>query len=388
MPRFHYQGFQYGQAVKGKIRARDRADANGRLLNRQITVDELRSGDRVRAFSEQELIRFSRGMASLLRAGVPLSEAGDLWAEDLKQGDRWTPIFRSVREGVPLSDAAAASGGFPRYLVAIFRIGEATGTLKTSFEKSADYLTERRAIRQTLISALIYPAIVLVVAAAAMLVLFLYVLPVFEEMYAKFDADMPTITLLLMGGMTFLRATGPWLALGLTGVTLLAWQRIQTPTGRAQFDALLYRIPLFGSFLKSYHQTLFCQSLGHLLEAGLGLLDALEILGPIIPNSGMRASIAQSRGAIARGVSLNQSLRANKVFPPRLLKMVAMAEQSGSLSKTLCDLGDMLKAEIDDKVKAFASIFEPLLIVTLAIVIGFVLVALYLPMFDIVEVLE
>ena len=388
MLKFVYRGYQNGQPVSGKLRAGNEAEAERTLLARQIVADQIECVQRVAAIPEKELIQFTKGMASLLRAGVPLAEAGALWTEDLKTSRRWEALFRDVLQGISLAETMRRRKGFPAYLVAMVGIGEATATLPRSFQKSAEYLLERRQLRQTLISALIYPAVVLVVAAAAMAILMVYVLPVFEEMYGRFNAELPFTTRLLLNSVAGLKSNF-WIILAVLGLAVfLTGHLFRDPQRRLLLDAQAYRIPVLGGFLAEYHQTRFCQALGHLLDSGVGLLDALDIVSPVLGNLSYKARAEQARFDVARGVSLAQALREHQLLSNRTLKMVQMAEQSGSLSGTLLDLGEMMKQSIDHKLKTFAGLFEPILIVGLAVLIGFVLAALYLPMFDIVQIME
>ncbi len=384
--RFAYEAINEGKRVKGTVRGNSLFEAERTLIDRQWTVLHIEPVSKEQLFRETELIGFSQGMASLLRSGVPLTEAGLLWSEDHKNSERWTGLFLEVMEGIPLS--LAARNQFPPYLIAMIAIGEATGTLARSFESSASYLTERRNFKQTLASAMVYPAVVLVVALAALVILLVYVLPIFEEMYRKFDATLPAITRGLLGLMTLVGQYGLWVVLGSVAAWWLLVHFFRNEERRQRRDAAIYRLPLLGHFIWDIHQALFCQSLGFLRDSGVDLLEALVTLAPILANRDYRNRVTRVVDLVERGIPLSEALAQENVLSNRNLKIIHLAERSGELGPALLDLGAMLRQSIDQKTKTFASLFEPILIVAVALVIGFVLVALYLPMFDIVQVME
>jgi type IV pilus assembly protein PilC len=317
-----------------------------------------------------------------------LNEAGELWSDDARSRERWSPLFAQVRQGVPLSDVLAGRKIFPAYMVAMIRIGEATGTLPLAFTKCADYLAARHGFRQSLVAALVYPAIVLAVAAVALVILFLHVLPIFEEMYRRFDTELPLLTRALIAAMNFLRANVLWLVLVGVIISLLFRHAYRNDSRRLNLDHRLLHLPFLGGFMRQYYQMVLCSGLGHLLAAGIGLLEALDILVPIVPNRWLQRCVSAARQEVAKGRSLAESFRQHKVLALRSIKLVHIAEQSADLAGTLSDLAVMLEETVTHQLKRFTSAFEPLLIVLMALVIGVVLVALYLPMFDIVSVME
>lgn len=386
MPRYRYQAFVEGRQVSGNIRADNLSAAEETLLTKGVLVDEIRPAGKVKGLKDADLLDFARGMASLTRTGVRLSEAGALWIEDLKDPAPWDTIFARVNEGTPLSTAMDEYGGFPAYMVSMIQIGEATGSLHRSFEKTATYLRDKQQLRNTVISALTYPMVVLVVAVIAMAVLFTKVLPIFEQSYRRFGNELPIPTKMLMEFMAFLQQFGIYFFLGFLVAGLLFKQWLVLPRNRLRFDRFIYKVPVVGSLMALSHNTLFCTSLSHLLDSGVGLLEALSLV--VVPNRHMRLQLNTATDAVARGIPLSESLQEQGLLEPKLIRMISLGEESGEMSRTLEDSGMMLAERLERKLKRFTTLFEPILIVTLALVIGTVLIALYLPMFDIVSIME
>ena len=386
MGRFRYEGVHLGTTVQGTLRARTVDDAAKILRGRDFLIARLEPVKRRKTFSDAELANFCRGMTSLMGSGAPLADAGVLWARDLKNSGPWLDIFEKVIQGRPLSQAAQPF--FPAWLLAMIRIGEASGSMRQSFESSWRYLEDRRRLRRALVSAMTYPAIVLAAATFALAVLLGYVLPIFQDMYRKFDADLPVLTRLLMAVMVFLRDYGLLLALCVAVIVYGLTAVFKNDPQRLWLDRLTYRLPLLGGFIALCHQARFCASLGHLLTSGVGLLEALEIISSIMANRDFRLRINEVRDAVARGETMAKAMGDQSVLSGGNLKIVEMAEQSAALGSAFSDLGETLTEEVNHQTSTFTALFEPILIVVLAVVIGFVLIALYLPMFDIVQIME
>ena len=385
--RFKYEGFLKGRWTEGSIFAVNQRQAQARLAGRKIVVDSLASASGHR-ISGREWLAFAQGMAGLLATGVPLKEAGDLWLAEGEKAQHWRHVFEAVTSGVPLAQALREKVNAPAILVAMVRMGEATGQLDEAFDQAAQALEAKQKLQSAVWGALAYPMVVLLVATIAMAVLFTYVLPIFGELYRRYQTELPWLTEQLMGFLGWMRQWGWFAGLALAAFPIMAFQLSRQPNWRLRFHGWMLRVPLVGRHIAAYQQIQFCQASGQLLGAGVGLLEALRITGPSLSNALWRERLASCLPKIESGASPTACFSQAQVLSPKLARMAHLGEEAGQLAKTLQDLARLEKADLDRRLATHISLLEPLLIVGMALVIGMVLVALYLPMFDIVNIME
>jgi len=385
--RFRYEGFLKGRWIEGNLFAFNQRQALARLESRKVVVDSLATagGQRI---SGREWLAFTQGMAGLLGTGVPLKEAGDLWLDEDEKAAHWRGVFSDVTAGKPFANALRDQVNAPAILVAMVRMGEATGQLDDAFHQAAQALEARQKLQSAIWGALAYPMVVLLVATIAMAVLFAYVLPIFSELYRRYQTDLPWLTSQLMALLDWGRQWAWFLGLGLLVALVALIQLNRQPNWHYRFHHWLLRLPLIGKHIAAYQQIQFCQALGQLLGAGVGLLEALRITEPSLSNAVWRKRLASCLPQIEQGASPAACFAQAKVLNPKLARMATLGEEAGQLAKTLRDLGRLEKADLDRRLATHISLLEPLLIVGMALVIGTVLVALYLPMFDIVNIME
>lgn len=387
MRRYRYEGVVNGQWTQGITFARSQDHARVRLEQRQVVVDSLEPLGKG-SISGKEWLSFSQGMAGLLATGVPLKDAGDLWLADGSNHPVWTKVFQDVTAGIALSQALESQAKAPAMLVALVRMGEATGSLDEAFRQAAETLEEQQKLRSAVWGALAYPMIVVLVAALAMGVLFVYVLPIFSDLYSRYQTDLPWLTSQLMALLAGMRAYGLLMLITLGGIFLLTWNLLKHETWRLRWHRFLLRIPVLRKHLAAYQQIVFCQGMGQLLAAGVGLLEAIRITLPSLANLVWRRRLEACLAPIEQGASPAHCFTQEQVLPAKLGRMAMLGEEAGRLATTLKDLGRLEKNELDRRLAAHISMLEPLLIVGMALVIGVVLIALYLPMFDIVNLME
>ncbi len=384
MPRYRYEGLKDGEWVEGFLKADSAIEAEQAGLEKGVYIETLIQTGRHKKLSQKELLQFTQGMNSLLKAGLPLKEAANLWTEDAKDPEFWNQLFSHVLAGKALSEEMEEHA-FPPYLVAMTRIGETTGRLQESFDYCVLYLLEQRKLKQTLVSALTYPAMVLCVAFIAILILFLYVMPVFEEMYQRYDSQLPLITQWLMGSMSFIRANWISLLFVVVGIIAVLKQTSKTRRFREWRDQWILVFPGLSVFSKQYFDTLICQSLGNLLTSGVGILESMHILVPLVSSIPIQKRLQEATIWIAQGVSPAESFDKEKLFNKRIRRMIRVGEESGDLGDVLTQLGQIELETLQARLKSFTNVLEPLIIIGISIIIGVILTALYLPMFDIVQ---
>lgn len=385
--RFRYEGTRQGRMLRGTTFARSADHARRRLKRQKVEVDQIHSVGKGR-ISARDWLVFCQSMAGLLATGVPLKEAGDLWLTDADSQGPWHHIFTQVTQGTSLGEALEAQAQTPSMVIALVRMGEATGQLDLAFNKAADTLEERQKLQSAISGALAYPLVVLLVASLAIGILFIYVLPIFSDLYQRYQTDLPVLTSLLMACLDGLRAWGWLLAILLVLFAGLGWQLSQKPAIRLRIDRLILRMPLVGKHVSSYQQILFAQGLGQLLTAGIGLLEAIRITLPSLGNKEWRHRLQNCLTPIEQGASPAQTFSREHVLRDKSGHLVVLGEEAGRLAATLLDVARMEKNELDRRLAKHISMLEPLLIVGMALVIGVVLIALYLPMFDIVNLME
>ena len=301
----------------------------------------------------------------------------------------WTDIASRVRRGAPLSDALSAhEASLGPLLPQVGRIGEATGQLDVVLDRLAETLESTHALRRKLRLALVYPALVLTVAAFAVVFLLTVVVPTFADLFADFDAPLPGPTRVVVGASAFLRENAVWLVLALVGVTIGSRIALASAPGTALWDRVRLRIPVLGRLTRVGAAARTSRTISTLLTSGVPLVDALGVAVASAENTVVRAALAGGRRRVERGGSLEGALRGAGVFPLLLVDMVGVGEATGQLGEVLDRTARHFEEEVDAAVEALTAVVEPALVVVLGVVVGGILVAIYLPMFDLVTVLR
>jgi type IV pilus assembly protein PilC len=348
------------------------------LLQYEITKKKVKPRD---------LMHFSRQLGVFIRAGIPIISA--LEVINLEMTDKvFKPaledIMDALRSGSTFSAAASRHEEvFPPFYLGILRSAEVTGNLDVALDELADYIDRDIDVRQKVRSALVYPAIVLGMAIVVVLILTLFVLPRFETFFESFHAKLPLPTRIMLSTAHFL---GQW---GLVIVTLLLASIIaialyfRTANGRAKRDHLLLRAPVFGDLLEHAIVERFCRILASMMNAGVPVPEALAVTGDATNNSVFRERIARARDAMMRGEGLATPLNSTDLFPSSIRQMFRVGEDTGSLDKQLETAADYLDRELDYKIKRFTSLFEPVVVVIVGVLVGFVAIALVSAMYGV-----
>lgn len=336
--------------------------------------------------STKDIVVFTKQFAVMIKSGVPLVQAIDILSRQQRVrsfGKCLTRIRQAVETGSTLSDALEA---FPKIFdtlyVAMIRAGEASGNLDVILMKLVVYIEKAEKIRNQVKSAMLYPIIVIAAAIIVVTVLLIFVVPTFAKQFEDAGKELPFLTQIVIDISNFLQKEW-YILLGGIFASIMginAWKK--TENGRIQFDALLLKIPLIGELLLKIAVGRFCSTMATMLTSGVNLLDALTICASSSGNKTIESFVLNIRVGIENGQKFSEPLGEGSLFPPMVVSMVAVGESSGALDEMLVKVSEFYEDEVDLAVKAMISAIEPILIVGLGGVVGFILIAMYLPIFD------
>ena len=347
------------------------------------------SASRVRI---RDLVLFTRQFSVMISAGLPLTRALETLAlqsesPTLQRAARDT--LRDVEAGATLAGALGRHPGvFPPLYVNMVHAGESGSRLDGILARLATFLEKSEQLRRKIRGAMLYPAVVLAVAVAVLATLLLFVIPTFETVFASFDALLPLPTRVVIGVSRTIQ--GWWWAMLLaTGGAYLLFRRwIATEAGRRYLDRLRLRLPVLGSLTRRAAISRFTRTLGTLLSSGVPILEGLEITARTAGNHVIQDAVLASRSAIQRGASIARPLRETGVFPPMVARMIHVGEETGELDGMLSRIADFYDDQVDAGVEGLLKILEPALIVILGGLVGGMIIAMYLPIFGLVEAIQ
>jgi len=340
----------------------------------------------------QDLALMTRQLATLVGAGLPLVECLGALVEQV-DSPRHKKILSQVRErvveGGTLADAMKAHPAvFNDLYVNMVRAGEASGALDLVLVRLAEYTERAAALRAKVRSALTYPVFMGCASMAILFFLLSYVVPKVTRIFEETNAELPTMTVILLGISGFLSEYW-WLIVGILIAAVIGVRvSTRTPTGRLRFDRLVLRIPYFGKVLKKVALARFSRTLSTLLLGGIPLLHALDIVKHVVSNMVLSNAIEDGRNSIREGHSVADPLKKSGLFPPLLVHMIAVGEKSGELESMLARAADAYDSEVEASVSALSSILEPVLTIFMGAVVMFIVMAILLPIFDLNQLVK
>ncbi|MCS7172181.1 MAG: type II secretion system F family protein [Armatimonadetes bacterium] len=391
---------QMGRVIQGVLEAENGAQVASRLREMGLfitAIEPVRAGpgearslwDLLRGISLRELALMSRQFATMVNSGLSLVRALGI-LEQQTTNPKLRRILAQVRadveQGRALADSLAKHPqAFSSLYVNMVRAGEAGGVLDDVLQRLSTFLEKEYALRQKIKSAMVYPAILAVVATLALLLMTVFIIPQFVVFYRELDVgDLPVPTQILMWVSLVIRSFWyvwiPALAVAIYG--FLRW--IRTPAGKAWWDRTKLRLPLFGPLVQKTILARFARTLGTLLGAGVPLLQAFEVTGKAVDNAVVEEGIQKVRSSIREGESIAVPLSSIPLFPPMVVQMVRVGEEAGNLDEMLVKVADFYDTEVEATVGALASTLEPAMIVFMGVVVGAMVVSLYLPIFKLV----
>ncbi|MFN3919868.1 MAG: type II secretion system F family protein [Methylohalobius sp.] len=341
----------------------------------------LRPGWRKARLKPKELTLFTRELATLLSAGLPLDRSLKVLLSVFPEGTALNTlterILEQVKGGAQLSAALEAEGGlFPKLYVSMVRAGEASGALESVLERLADYLERAQALRSSVVSALIYPAILVVVAIASLLALLTFVVPQFEEMFQSAGKELPLPTQIVMAIAAGIRSYGWLVLIGVLGMIRVVQNQLARPQLRYRFHRWLLKLPLVGGLLLKLDVARLAQTLSTLLEAGVPLLAALGIVKDTLGNLVLSEAVAQAGGRIKEGGEISAALEEAGYFPIMALQMIKLGEETGKLAQMLSKMAEVYEAEVRVTVQRLLTLLEPMLIVGLGVAIAAIIMSI------------
>ncbi len=383
-----------GKKLKGEITANGEAFVMATLRRQGISVSKVKKQSGFKnagKVTEKDITLFTRQLATMMKAGVPLLQAFDIVGKghsNAAVAKLLGNIKADVETGSSLSQAFRK---YPLYFDALFcnliGAGEQAGILDTLLERLATYKEKVLAIKSKIKSALFYPTAILVVAFAITAIIMIWVVPAFKELFSSFGADLPMPTLVVMSISDFFVAYW-WAIFGSLGGGLwfffYTWKR--SPELQATMDRLMLKLPLFGNLIKIATISRFARTLSTMFAAGVPLVEALDSVAGASGNAVYADATKRIQSEISTGTSLTVAMQNTGVFPNMVLQMVAIGEESGSLDSMLSKVADFYDQEVDDAVEALSSLMEPIIMVVLGTIIGGLVIAMYLPIFKMGQV--
>lgn len=390
---FHYQGKdRRGSPVQGEIKSESISLAKAQLRKQGILAQTVRKkgkplfGERKKAITPADIAVFSRQLATMMKAGVPLVQSFDIVA-DGQDNAAFRELIVSLRNDVAGGNSlASALAKHPRQFDDLFcnlvHAGEQSGKLDSMLDRVATYKEKTEALKAKIRKALTYPAAVVLVALIVTTILLIWVVPQFAETFSSFGADLPAFTLMVLKMSQFMQAYW-WVVLGSLAGAGFAFReaRIRNQKFADQVDALTLRIPIVGPIVKEAVVARFARTLCTTFAAGVPLVEALESVAGAAGNAVYAKAIRQVRDDVTVGTQLNHAIRSTNIFPMMLLHMVAIGEESGALDSMLDKVATHFETEVDNKVDGLISLLEPLIMAVLGVLVGGLMVAMYLPIF-------
>jgi type IV pilus assembly protein PilC len=395
---FVYEGTdRRGQKVKGEMSSTSDALVKATLRRQGITPVRVKKkpkplfGGGGKAISAKDIAVFSRQMATMMSAGVPLVQSFEIVGrghENAKMQALILDIKSEVEAGNTLADSLAKHPlYFDELYVALVRAGEAAGILETLLDKIATYKEKIEGIKGKIKKALFYPAAVLVMAFVVTAVLMIFVIPQFAALFKDFGADLPAMTVLVVNMSNFFVAYWYLIFFGIGAAFYgIAALKKRSATFRAIIDRVSLKLPVIGDILVKATIARFARTLSTMFAAGVPLVEAMDSVAGAAGNVVYATAIRRMRDEIATGQQLQVSMRDTGLFPNMVVQMVAIGEESGSIDAMLAKVADFYEQEVDDAVDAMSSLMEPMIMAVLGVLIGGLVIAMYLPIFKMGQV--
>ncbi len=383
-----------GQNYHGDIEAANEAEARVKLRAQRLTPLKVvqkaagsggkksRSGGKVKA---KELQIFTRQLSTLLQAGIPILQSLD----SLARGTR-APVLKAaiadimlnVQKGKRFADALAEHPNvFDKFFQNMIRAGEESGGLDQILNRLAVYIEKSVKIQGKVKGALVYPVAILGVAVMVVSAILIFVIPKFKELFESSGQELPGITVFVMGMSSFMMSYWYLIIGAMIGAFYGFKAYAATPAGRAQLDDLLLKAPVIGDIVQKGAIARFTRTLGTLLASGVGIMEALDISSRTVSNVTIEKAILRAKLAIQEGKSITVPLSKEKYIPAMVTQMISVGEQTGNLDTMLSKIADFYEDEVDAAVGAMTSLMEPVLMVVLGGMVGFLVIAMYLPIF-------
>ena len=397
MPSFEWKGRDRGGRAQSGVLVADNKEAVFAVLRRQqvvpiavkekgkeITLPKLRRG-----INEKTIAIFTRQFSVMIDAGLPLVQCLQILGEQ-QENKAFQRIILTVREDVEAGSSLANAlkkhpQAFSDLYVNMVAAGEAGGILDTVLQRLATYIEKAARLKAQVKSALVYPAAVIAIAALVVYVILWKVIPVFATLFTSLGAELPLATRFVVAMSRFIGRFW-WAIFAAIGVAVyFLRQYYHTESGKMTLDRIMLRSPIIGLILRKIAVARFCRTLGTLLSAGVPVLEALDITARTSGNAVIEQAILQVRKAVEEGKTVAEPLKATEQFPPMVVQMISVGETTGAMDTMLTKIAEFYEEEVDIAVAGLMRLIEPVIIFFLGVVIGGIVIAMYLPMFDLIS---
>ncbi|MCX5756256.1 MAG: type II secretion system F family protein [Gemmatimonadetes bacterium] len=398
MPTFSYTARDQKGAIKtDTIEATNREDVVQQLRRLRLNVVKVEEASKSKqktagSIAMRDVVIFTRQFSTMINSGLPLVQALDILSKQT-ENKALSAVTRQVvfdvESGHAVADALAKHPkAFSDLYVNMVAAGEAGGILDTILMRLATFMEKNDALVRKVKGAMIYPGVIFSVAAIAISVLLIFVIPVFQNMFASVNLALPLPTRIVIIMSEILKKG--WWGFGLGGFFgFHAFKRYYaTSKGHLNVDKALLHVPVLGDVIRKSAVSRFTRTLGTLISSGVSILDGLEITAKTAGNRVIQDAIMASRSSIAGGDTISAPLAKSNVFPPMVISMIAVGEQTGGLDEMLAKIADFYDEEVDTAVSSLLALLEPLMIVFLGVVVGGMVVAMYLPIFDMINAVQ
>lgn len=402
MANYKYRGRDTGgQVVQGFIEAASESSAAESLLRRGVTpltitaeTGSNKASPEKKGLFEQrinhvDLIIFTRQMYSLTKAGIPLLRAMEGLAENTSNkrfGTVLHDLVDQLERGRQLSSAMASHPRvFPRLLVAIVHVGENTGELEGAFLQLSDYLEKEQETRKAIKAAMRYPMFIMMALVAAVVVINIWVIPPFAQMFANFNVELPLPTRIILATSNFFVTWWPLMLGAVVAAIAGAVNYVKTSAGRLKWDQFKTRMPVVGDIIMRSLLARFARTFAVMLQAGVPLTQGLGLVAEAVDNAWMSGRINDMRRNIERGESLTRTARSSELFTPLVLQMISVGEETGRVDEMLFEVAGYYEREVDYDLKSLTARIEPIMLVFVAIIITIMALGVFLPMWEMMD---
>ena len=399
MPTFKYQARNnLGKVITGTIEVENEAAVAGALRQKRLELVSVSQSSGLSKFlaslskkggnvTTKDVVVFSRQFSTMVNAGLPILQGLTIVAEQAENPDFrivMTKVRDDISNGIPLSEAMAKHPkAFNTLYVNMVKAGEQGGILDVIFERLSEYLEKAEGVARKVKSAMMYPIVVMSVAVMVVIFLMVKVVPTFRDVFSSFGAKLPWPTQVVIDISEFLSSKKAFLLLIFAvGVYIAVTVYRKTKTGAYNWDKMILKLPVFGVLARKASVAKFARTLGTLVKSGVPIMDALETVAKTSGNLVIERAVLNARDSVREGKTLTQPLKESKVFPPMVTQMINVGEETGALDTMLSKIADFYEDEVDAAVEGLTSIIEPILIVFLGVTIGFIVVAMFMPMFE------
>jgi type IV pilus assembly protein PilC len=402
MPLFEYtaRNAANGQIQKCQVDVKSKEEVSAHLRKNRLILVSVREAPRSISLGglgkgrvkTRDIVIFTRQFATMINAGLPLVQSLTILAsqtENKTLAEVTRAVVHDVESGNTLADAFSKHPKtFSDLFVNMVAAGEAGGILDTILLRLATFLEKSDALIRKVKGAMVYPVVIFSVAIIAISVLLIFVIPTFQSMFASVNMELPLPTRVVIA-LSQLLIHYWWVGMLGAGLGVFSLKKYYaTAPGQLQIDSLMLRAPILGDILRKSAVSRFTRTLGTLISSGVSILDGLEITAKTAGNRVIHNAVMESRQSIAGGETIAAPLEKSKVFPPMVISMIAVGEQTGGMDEMLTKIADFYDEEVDVAVSSLLSLMEPVMIVVLGVIVGGMVVAMYLPIFDMMNAVQ